>query len=217
MPKLATNGKIRQINQEGRLPMHTSFWHTKIKTPLRLERWKKSANYLSLEGIWKFKWVEDADQRPTDFFIAKLDDSQWSQISVPGIWEVNGLATSLCECGLRMARTCRIHSAYRAHQTKPRWQLSQDYQYSRLHGMANAIAHFGSVTSNLCLYVNGKFVGYSEDSKLIRIRRNKICKARRKPLRFSSVPLVRRHLSGVSGLLAPQRCGTKMLSSLLRM
>ena len=51
---------------------------------------KKSANYLSLDGDWKFNWVENADQRPTDFFRTDFDDSQWKTFPVPGIWEVNG-------------------------------------------------------------------------------------------------------------------------------
>ena len=49
-----------------------------------------TANYLSLDGDWKFNWVENADQRPTDFFRIDFDDSQWKTFPVPGIWEVNG-------------------------------------------------------------------------------------------------------------------------------
>ena len=49
-----------------------------------------SQNFLSLDGIWKFKWVENADQRPTDFYLTNLDDSHWGTIPVPGNWELNG-------------------------------------------------------------------------------------------------------------------------------
>ena len=55
--------KDPQINQEGRLPMHTSFFAYENQDAAQVGAMEKSANYLSLEGIWKFKWVEDADQR----------------------------------------------------------------------------------------------------------------------------------------------------------
>lgn len=159
--------KDPQINQEGRLPMHTSFFAYENQDAAQVGAMEKSANYLSLEGIWKFKWVEDADQRPTDFFIAKLDDSQWSQISVPGIWEVNGFGDPLY---VNVAYAWRGHAAY----TPPIVPIKQNHvgSYRKIINIPaswngkRVIAHFGSVTSNLCLYVNGKFVGYSEDSKL---------------------------------------------------
>lgn len=51
---------------------------------------QKSANYLSLNGTWKFNWVNDADQRPTDFWRKDFNDKGWDNIQVPGIWELNG-------------------------------------------------------------------------------------------------------------------------------
>lgn len=50
----------------------------------------ESKYFLSLDGTWKFNWVANADQRPTDFYKEDLDDSKWKTMNVPGNWEMNG-------------------------------------------------------------------------------------------------------------------------------
>ncbi|MBR6813489.1 MAG: beta-galactosidase, partial [Tidjanibacter sp.] len=79
------------VNQINRLPMHASF---KLFTDAE----SASGAYddsaypwrLSLNGSWLFHWVESADQRPTDFYTTKYDDSEWDKMEVPAMWELNG-------------------------------------------------------------------------------------------------------------------------------
>ena len=91
-----------QVNEINRLPLHTSFFTypfadmvyeeggvVKSRNLSSVDK-TMSQNFLSLDGIWKFKWVENADQRPTDFYLTNLDDSHWGTIPVPGNWELNG-------------------------------------------------------------------------------------------------------------------------------
>lgn len=160
-----------QVNELNRLPLHTDFFSFDVaeisNTASSLFDKNKSKNFLSLDGMWKFKWVEHADQRPTDFYQTDLDDSKWTEIAMPGIWEVNGYGDPIYG-GDRFAwrghfdllppavpvKDNHVGSYRRVIDLPENWDGKQ------------VIAHFGSVTSNIYLYVNGKFVGYAEDSKV---------------------------------------------------
>ena len=74
----------------------------------------KSSRYLSIEGKWKFHWVESANERPADFYTLKYDDSKWGTMPVPGIWELNGYGGGF-EGGCRV----RYNEIYHPRQGKP--------------------------------------------------------------------------------------------------
>lgn len=156
----------QQVNELNRFPVHTSFFlyedtATAIKGDL-----KSSSNYLSIEGKWKFNWVENADQRPTGFWTEDYDDSKWGEMPVPGIWELNGYGDPVY---------VNINFAWRGHfKNNPPFVPIKDNHVGTYRRIVNipenwskdrVIVHFGSVTSNIYLWVNGKFVGYAEDSK----------------------------------------------------
>ena len=127
----------------------------------------KSSRYMSIEGKWKFHWVESANERPTDFYTLKYDDSKWGTMPVPGIWELNGYGDPIY---------VNNHYAWRSDWTgePPVVQDKGNHvgSYRRSFTIPadwkgeNVYIHIGSATSNLTLYVNGKYVGYSEDSKV---------------------------------------------------
>jgi len=52
--------------------------------------WNKSGGFLSLNGLWKFKFSESPDVSPKDFFNEKFNDSKWDNLEVPGNWEMKG-------------------------------------------------------------------------------------------------------------------------------
>ena len=155
------------VNQINRAPMHTSYFaYEGYEEALKGDK-VNSENYLTLNGNWKFNWVEHADQRPTDFFKTDFNDKGWGDMKVPGIWELNGYGDpiyvnvgyawrSQFKNNPPQVPTVNNHvGSYRREITIP-----ADWKGKEI------IAHFGSVTSNMYLWVNGKFVGYSEDSKL---------------------------------------------------
>ena len=160
-----------QVNEINRLPLHTMhFAYDPNDFPGTGAEYldkKKSMNYLSLEGTWKFNWVANADQRPTDFYKTDLDDSKWNNIQMPGNWEMLGYG---------QPEYVNVGFAWRGHfdQQPPAVPTKDNHvgSYRReINIPANwdgkrVIAHFGSVTSNIYLYVNGKFAGYAEDSKV---------------------------------------------------
>ena len=160
-----------QVNEINRLPLHTlHFAYDPNDFPGTGAEYldkKKSMNYMSLDGTWKFNWVANADQRPTDFYKTDLDDSKWKNIQMPGNWEMLGYG---------QPEYVNVGFGWRGHfdQQPPAVPTKDNHvgSYRReINIPANwdgkrVIAHFGSVTSNIYLYVNGQFAGYAEDSKV---------------------------------------------------
>lgn len=160
-----------QVNEINRLPLHTlHFAYDPNDFPGTGAEYldkKQSMNYMSLDGTWKFNWVANADQRPTDFYKTDLDDSKWKNIQMPGNWEMLGYG---------QPEYVNVGFAWRGHfnQQPPAVPTKDNHvgSYRReINIPANwdgkrVIAHFGSVTSNIYLYVNGQFAGYAEDSKV---------------------------------------------------
>lgn len=168
-----------QVNAINRFPLHTNFFTYSPEDMVYEEGGKlvsrdlaqvnktMSKNYLSLEGTWKFNWVENADQRPTDFYKVDLDDSNWKPIIVPGNWEMYGYG---------VPEYVNVGFGWRGHfNEQPPAVPTKDNHVGSYRRIINipenwdgkqVVAHFGSVTSNIYLYVNGKFAGYAEDSKI---------------------------------------------------
>lgn len=90
-----TEWQDQNVNEVNRLPMRTSFYPFSSAVAAETGNPKTESNYLDLNGKWKFNWVENADERPTDFFEVSYNDKGWKEISVPGIWELNGYGDPL--------------------------------------------------------------------------------------------------------------------------
>ncbi|MCM1110616.1 MAG: DUF4981 domain-containing protein [Clostridium sp.] len=157
----------QKTNAVNRAPMHTSYFAYENSEKAAEGVKEESANFMSLNGPWKFFWVKDADSRPTDFFRTDFNDRGWDTIEVPAVWELNGYGDPIYvnigyawrnnyENNPPIVPTENNHvGSYRRTITVPADWKGKDI-----------IAHFGSVTSNIYLWVNGRFVGYGEDSKL---------------------------------------------------
>ncbi|WP_300829444.1 glycoside hydrolase family 2 TIM barrel-domain containing protein [uncultured Rikenella sp.] len=155
------------VNAVNRAPMRASYFAYETPEKAMAGEPETSDRYLSLNGKWKFFFVENADQRPTDFYKTDYNSTGWGTISVPGIWQVNGYGDPVyINPGYPWSHIER--------PTPPRIPAQDNYVGSYIREVTvpadwkgDAIyIHFGSVTSNLYLWVNGRFVGYSEDSKL---------------------------------------------------
>ena len=123
---------------------------------------------VSLHGVWKFNWVENAWDRPVDYYRPDYDDRGWGSMPVPGIWELNGYGDPLY---LNVGYAWRNFfendpphvPEFQNHVGTYRGTVEVPQEWI---GNRDVFVHFGSVTSNITLYVNGQYVGYSEDSKL---------------------------------------------------
>ncbi len=156
--------KICSINRE---PMHATYFAFENQDLAAMGVKEHSTRFMSLNGMWKFKWVEKPADKPKDFFSPTFDDSSWNSFEVPGIWEVNGYGDPIyTNIGYEFSYLMKPAppkvptefnpvGSYRRTITLPdSWKGQEVY------------IQFGAVRPNLFLWVNGKFVGYSEDSKL---------------------------------------------------
>lgn len=145
--------KDPNVSSVNRLPMTATFDTDGLK--------------LSLSGLWKFNFNADMHSRPADFFKDGYDDSSWSTIPVPGLWDLNGWCDPLY---VNVPYPWDGHAPY----TPPIVPDEHNYVGQYRHGFflgdewkgQDIVLHIGSATSNVKVWVNGKEVGYSEDSKL---------------------------------------------------
>ena len=155
------------VNEVNRAPMHTHYFAYEDEASALKGCKESSSNHMTLNGTWKFFWVKNADMRPTDFYQVGYNDKGWDNMQVPGLWELNGYGDPMyVNVGYPWREQFKSNppevpiednhvGSYRREITIPAdWKGKEIF------------AHFGSVTSNMYLWVNGKFVGYSEDSKL---------------------------------------------------
>ncbi|MCF2593820.1 DUF4981 domain-containing protein [Bacteroides caecigallinarum] len=156
-----------EINQVNRLPMHSNFFAYDTMDEAMQNEKQESDNFMTLNGKWKFFWVENADQRPTDFFRLDYNDKGWDNLNVPAVWELNGYGDPIyVNVGYAWRNQYRnnppVVPTEKNHVGSYRKEIFVPADWKG----KDIIVHFGSVTSNMYLWVNGKFVGYSEDSKL---------------------------------------------------
>ena len=151
-----------------RAPMRTSF----IVFPTASEAvpendYTRSPFYRTLNGEWAFLRAERPGAEPEGFFRTGYDDSSWGVMPVPGIWELNGYGDPVY--------TNKPYPWHKFFEVKPPL-VPHEQNYTGLYRRTvrvpadwkgrDAFIHIGSATSNVTLWVNGREVGYSEDSKL---------------------------------------------------
>ncbi len=159
--------KNPEINAVNRAPMHTNYFAYSSSEEAAKADKENSSNFMTLNGIWKFNWVKNADARPTDFYRTDYNDKGWGQMKVPGVWEMNGYGDPIyVNVGYAWRSQYKNNPPYvpieNNHVGSYRKEIIIPTEWSG----KEIFAHFGSVTSNMYLWVNGKYVGYSEDSKL---------------------------------------------------
>ena len=143
-----------EVFEENRLPMHASFVTDQQQT-------------LSLNGRWRFHWSETVASRLTGFEAVTYNDASWGEMPVPGLWELNGYGDPVyvnigyAWKGLEPntppivpEKGNHVGQYRRVFDLDPSWE-------GKFVGLC-----IGSATSNVRVWVNGKMVGYSEDSKL---------------------------------------------------
>ncbi|WP_110826749.1 glycoside hydrolase family 2 TIM barrel-domain containing protein [Pedobacter nutrimenti] len=155
-----------------RMPMRAEAFAYESKILAGQGKKEKSGYFMSLNGNWKFNWVQDPSKRPLDFFKTDYNDSGWKNFKVPANWETNGYGLPIyvnhpyefagkSKMGAKLNPPFDIPAdnnpvgSYRKKINIPEnWKDKQVF------------IHLGAVKSAFYIWVNGKKVGYSEDSKL---------------------------------------------------
>ena len=159
--------KDPRVNAVNRAPMHTNYFAYESDHAAKKGIKENSANFMTLNGTWKFNWVKDADSRPTDFWKVGFNDKGWNDIPVPGVWELHGYGDPIyVNIGYAWRNQFENNPPYVPNEENHVGSYRREITVPASWKGKDIIAHFGSVTSNMYLWVNGKYVGYSEDSKL---------------------------------------------------
>lgn len=125
-------------------------------------KYMASPYYRCLNGYWKFNWVESPTDKIVDFYKEGFDVSSWDSIPVPGNWEMNGFGVPVY-----------VNQKNEFPSDQPNAPTKYNPVGSYVHTFIvpqewegrKVYINFGAVKSAFYLWINGQFVGYSEDSK----------------------------------------------------
>lgn len=147
--------------------MHTNFFAYESTEAAAQAVKEKSDNFMTLNGKWKFFWVKNADARPTDFWKVDFNDKGWDDLQVPAVWELNGYGDPIyLNVGYAWRNQFTNNPPFVPVENNHVGSYRREIVVPADWKGKDIIAHFGAVSSNMYLWVNGKYVGYSEDSKL---------------------------------------------------
>ena len=154
------------VNQQNREPRRAHFFAFESADKAKGDK-SASARFFSMEGMWKFHFVKDHQNAPKDFFSLKFDDSKWVDFPVPGLFEVNGYGDKIYKnMGYAWCTTFENNPPYIGETNNYTGSYRREFNLPADWKGQEVFFHVGSATSNLFLWVNGKYVGYSEDSKV---------------------------------------------------
>lgn len=144
----------------------------KYHATLVLPSEKSNCNeYVSLDGIWKFKWSPDPQSRPMDFYKVDFISNGWKSIVVPGTWQLQGFGIPIYT---------NMKNPFKTDQPKVTEEPPKEYYSYKYRNPVGSyltefnipsgwlakrfFLHFGGVKSAMYVWVNGKKVGYSQNS-----------------------------------------------------
>ena len=156
-----------KVNSDNRMPRTADFFA--YDTPDAASKGEKEASalYMSLEGDWRFNFVRNVYDKPADFFRKDFDDSKWVKFPVPGLFEMNGYGDKIyTNVTYPWNNEHPVNPPYIGERENYVGSYRQDFTLPEAWKGKRIYMHVGSATSNLTLWINGRYVGYSEDSKV---------------------------------------------------
>ena len=155
------------VNQQNREARRANFFAFESEELAQKGDKTLSKRFLSMEGTWKFNFVKDHQNAPKDFFRMDFDDSRWVVFPVPGLFELNGYGDPIYKnIGYAWGTTFESKPPYIGETNNYTGSYRRTFELPQGWKGQQVLLHIGSATSNVAVWVNGKFVGYSEDSKI---------------------------------------------------
>jgi beta-galactosidase len=161
-PTEADGYQVPQITELNRDPSRATAYSFPTEKDALLGDRTKTSRLLNLNGNWDFSFASKPADAPKDFYKSRV--SGWKQLAVPANWEMNGYDLPIYKS-----------AKYPFRPVNPPF-VPQDYNgvgsYQRTFTVPagwqnqNVTLHFGGVSSAFKVWVNGKFLGYGEDSCL---------------------------------------------------
>lgn len=162
------NQHVLQINRE---PARAAFFAYDTEAEALANERERSGRFLSLDGMWKFRWVPRPEEREVGFWREDFDDSAWTKFPVPAQWELNGYGTPIyVSAGYPFQiDPPRVTSEPRADYTafaerNPVGSYRRSVEVPETWDGERVFIHFAGVQSAFYLWVNGRRVGYSQGS-----------------------------------------------------
>ena len=156
-----------RVNADNRLDNVATYFAYEDVAKAESGKKEQSNRFISMHGTWKFNWVENANERPQGFYRTDYDDSKWGTMPVPGIWELNGYGDPIyVNTSYAWRHDWKTNPPYvqdlanHVGSYRRQFMIPADWQGQKV------FVHIGSATSNIMVYVNGQYVGYSEDAKV---------------------------------------------------
>jgi beta-galactosidase len=122
-----------------------------------------SPDYLSLDGTWKFNWVNSPGQRPFWFFKDDYDTRDWKEIDVPSNWQMRGYDVPIY---VNIPYPYKMDPPFIRHDWNPVGSYKRSFKIPSGWKDKEVFLHFGAVSSAFYVWVNEQPAGYSEDSKV---------------------------------------------------
>ena len=164
------NQQILHVNTE---PLRATFIPFATVEQALHNDFTNSSFYFSLDGSWKFNWVGNPNERPTNFFETNFDDSTWTNIAVPSNWEMKGYGTPIYLGSgypfkidpprVTSEPPTNIWTAYT--NRNPVGSYRKTFELPKNWNGRRTFIHFDGVGSAFYLWCNGTKIGFSKDSR----------------------------------------------------
>lgn len=152
------NPEVVGVNKE---PGHCTLMpYPDLQSALACER-EASTFYMSLNGEWKFHWVNNPADRPKDFYEPDYDVSSWDEIPVPSNWQMHGYDIPIYT---NIKYPFPANPPYIPHDYNPVGSYRTFFTVPESWKGRQIFLHFDGVDSAFYVWVNGQNVGYSQDS-----------------------------------------------------
>ena len=170
--------KITSVNRE---VSHTVALPMASESDVAKNDPKLSPFYQSLDGVWKFNWVNTPTKATASMCATDYDDASWTDIDVPSSWQVWGLRHKKAwdkplYCNVQYPFSFN-ESTYSVMASRPDWFMYNSSMpnpvgtYRRHFNVSadmlanhNVYVRFNGVGHGFYLWINGQRIGYSEDS-----------------------------------------------------
>jgi beta-galactosidase len=169
VPAEIENPELLGINKE---PAHASLIpYADLNEALSAKR-HASTFCRSLNGLWKFNWVSWPQMRPVDFYKPEFNVSDWKEIQVPSNWQILGYGTPYYRNNGYIIKKDFPHvmstppknfTAYE--ERNPVGSYRRDFEIPESWDGRRIFITFDGVDAGFFLWVNGKKVGFSVNSR----------------------------------------------------
>jgi beta-galactosidase len=150
------------VTQVGQLPPHSFAMDYPNANDVFDNDFTKSPNYKSLNGTWKFYYVNQPEERPQDFFKDGFSDWHWKEITVPSNWEFKGFGIPIYT---NLVFPFPVNPPFIDHSYNPVGSYRRSFTVPENWSGKDVILHFGSISGCAYVWVNGKAVGISKVAK----------------------------------------------------